>query len=133
MRTSTLTAGILGMGIAIGVAGCKQKTETAAVPVATETPKLGIRPYGDETVKIDMSKESPDMQKVFKYIDDHIDEHVELLQKVIQQPSISNSGEGIPESAEMVKGLFDKLGCQTSKVYDLGMTEWGQPGNPVAQ
>jgi acetylornithine deacetylase/succinyl-diaminopimelate desuccinylase-like protein len=130
MRASILTAGFLGMGLAIGLTGCKQKTEAPAAPVA-ETPKLGIRPYGDETNKIDMSKEPADVQKVFKYIDDHIDEHVELLQKVIQQPSISNSGEGIPESAEMVKGLFDKLGCQTSKVYDMGMTEWGQPGNPV--
>ncbi|SNT43065.1 Acetylornithine deacetylase/Succinyl-diaminopimelate desuccinylase [Granulicella rosea] len=131
MRTAaTLTAGILGLGLAFGLAGCK-KTETAA-PVATaDKPKLGIRPYGDETSKIDMSKEPEDVKKVFKYIDDHIDEHVELLQKVIQQPSISNSGEGIPESAEMIKGLFDKLGCQESKVYDMGMTEWGQPGNPV--
>ncbi|MGE5243957.1 MAG: M20/M25/M40 family metallo-hydrolase [Betaproteobacteria bacterium] len=79
-----------------------------------------------------MSKVSnEDLKKVFKYIDDHIDDHVENLQKWIQQPSISNSGEGIPESAEMVKGFFDQLGCQESKVYDVGITEWGAPGNPV--
>jgi acetylornithine deacetylase/succinyl-diaminopimelate desuccinylase-like protein len=120
----------LSLGLSLGLAGCKSKPEVATVAPA-EKPKLGIRPYGDETQKIDMSKEPADLQKVFKYIDDHIDEHVELLQKVIQQPSISNSGEGIPESAEMIKGLFDKLGCQESKVYDMGMTEWGQPGNPV--
>ena len=53
------------------------------------------------------------------------------LQKWIRQPSISNSGEGIPESAEMVKGFFDQLGCQESRVYDVGITEWGAPGNPV--
>ncbi|WP_263409936.1 M20/M25/M40 family metallo-hydrolase [Terriglobus tenax] len=100
--------------------------------MATQTkPKLGIRPYGDETQKIDLSKEPEDLKKVFKYIDDHIDDHVEAFQKMIQQPSISNSGEGIPETAEMVKGMFDRLGCQESKVYDMGMTEWGQPGNPV--
>ena len=74
---------------------------------------------------------SPDLQKVFAYIDEHVDEHVENLQKWIQQPSISNSGEGIPESAEMVKGFFEQLGCQESRVYDVGKTEWGSQGNPV--
>ncbi|HEY4341158.1 MAG TPA: hypothetical protein VGM97_14535, partial [Steroidobacteraceae bacterium] len=56
----------------------------------------GIRPYGDETVKIDMSQiKNPDLPKVFKYIDAHIDQHVQNLQKWVQQPSISNTGEGI--------------------------------------
>src|SRR5581483_6023148 len=72
-----------------------------------------------------------DLKKVFAYIDEHIDDHVERLQKWIRQPSISNSGEGIPESAEMVKGFFEQLGCQESRVYDVGITEWGAPGNPV--
>src|SRR5581483_2251286 len=93
--------------------------------------KLGIRPHGDETIQPDLSKTPDDLKKVFSYIDDHIDEHVENLQKWIRQPSISNSGEGIPESAEMVKGFFDQLGCQESKVYDVGITEYGTPGNPV--
>ncbi len=101
----------------------------SAAPSAMAT---GIRPYGDETVKIDMSQiKSPDLTKVFKYIDDHIDQHVQNLQKWIQQPSISNTGEGIQESAQMVKGYFDQLGCQQSKVYDPGITEWGEQSNPV--
>ena len=78
-----------------------------------------------------MSKVPDELKPVFQYIDEHIDEHTENLRKWIQQPSISNSGEGIPESAEMVKGFFDQLGCQESKVYDVGTTEWGAPGNPV--
>ena len=73
---------------------------------------------------------SEELKKVFAYIDEHIDDHVENLQKWIQQPSISNSGEGIPESAEMVKGFFEQLGCQESRVYDVGQTEWGAPGQP---
>ncbi len=99
----------------------------------TEAPKLGIKPFGsdDPNFKPDYSKLDPNMAKVFQYIDDHIDEHVENLQKWIRQPSISNSGEGIPESAEMVKGFFDKMGCQTTRVYDVGITEYGTPGNPV--
>jgi len=74
---------------------------------------------------------NPDLPKIFNYIDAHIDEHVRNLQKWIQQPSVSNTGEGIQESAQMVKGYFDQLGCQSTKVYDPGIAEWGQQSNPV--
>ena len=95
-------------------------------------PATGIRPQGDTEISIDMSKiKNPDLPKIFNYIDAHIDAHVRNLQKWIQQPSISNTGEGIQESAQMVKGYFDQLGCQQSKVYDPGITEWGQQSNPV--
>ena len=108
--------------------GAAQKQTAAPAP---SKPKLGIRPAGDETIKPDLSKVSDELKKVYGYIDEHIDEHVENLQKWVRQPSISNSGEGIPESAEMVKGFFEQLGCQTARVYDVGITEWGAPGNPV--
>ena len=104
-------------------------TKAAAEPVKK---KLGIRPNGDTEISPDMSLvKSEELKKVFEYIDEHVDDHVENLQKWIQQPSISNSGEGIPESAEMVKGFFEQLGCQESRVYDVGKTEWGAQGNPV--
>jgi acetylornithine deacetylase/succinyl-diaminopimelate desuccinylase-like protein len=113
--------------------GCTQKQESvqaAAAPAAA--PKLGIRPDGDTEIKVDVSKvTSEELKKVYSYIDEHIDEHVAGLQKWIRQPSISNSGEGIPESAEMVKGFFEQLGCQEARVYDVGVTEFGSPGNPV--
>lgn len=128
MRSSYLAAACLI--VTLGLSGCTKEASKKTV-ASHATPKLGIRPYGDETIKIDTSKLPADAVKVFPYIDQHIDEHVENLQKWIQQPSISNSGEGIPESAEMVKGFFDKLGCQQTRVFDVGMTEWGQPGNPV--
>jgi acetylornithine deacetylase/succinyl-diaminopimelate desuccinylase-like protein len=133
-----VAAALLGTTL---LAGCDKqaattvKTDPAAPAAAAQTPpkaKLGIRPTGDETVKIDMSQiHSEELKKVFQYIDDHIDEHVEFFQKWIRQPSVSNTGEGIQESAEMVKGFFDQLGCQETQVYDVGMTEWGQQGNPV--
>ena len=114
----------------LALSGCaKDQSKKQAATVSPK--KLGIRPYGDETVKIDTSKMPDAEKKVLAYIDDHIDEHVENLQKWIRQPSISNSGEGIAESAEMVKGFFDKLGCQQTKIYDTGISKWGQPGNPV--
>ena len=116
------------LGLLVGAVGCNStqpKTETA------KKPTLGINPYGSSGEKPDMSKVPDDLKKVFDYIDAHADQDAENLQKWIQQPSISNSGEGIPESAEMVKGFFDKLGCQTTRVYDVGITEYGSPGNPV--
>ena len=132
---------VVAGGVAMLLAGCSEEpaaTTSAAAPAAAPvaaapaTPKLGVRPNGDETVVIDMSKiYSEDLKKVFAHIDTNIDDHVINLQKWIQQPSISNTGEGIPESADMVKGFFDQLGCQKTQVYDVGITEWGQQGNPV--
>jgi acetylornithine deacetylase/succinyl-diaminopimelate desuccinylase-like protein len=99
---------------------------------APAAPKLGIRPTGDETAALDVSMvKSPELREVLAHIDANIDEHVVNLQKWIQQPSISNSGEGIPESAEMVKGFWEQLGCQESRVFDVGTTEYGSQGNPV--
>jgi acetylornithine deacetylase/succinyl-diaminopimelate desuccinylase-like protein len=113
------------------LAGCSQKT-ASLTNVSTTTLTHKYRPEGDQTVHIDLSKiKSDELKKVYQYIDDHFDEHVERLQKWLRQPSISNSGEGIQETAEMVKGFYDELGCQQSKVYDTGVTEWGLPGNPV--
>jgi acetylornithine deacetylase/succinyl-diaminopimelate desuccinylase-like protein len=122
---------VVGMVVAFA-AGCSQSAPTAA-PAETATPaaKLGVRPQGDTEIQPDLSQVPPEVQKVFAYIDEHIDEHVENLQRWIQQPSISNSGEGIPESAEMVKGFFDELGCQQTQIFDVGVTEYGSPGNPV--
>ncbi len=131
-RSTSLYLAVTAFALAATLAGCNQKKP--ATPAATsETPKLGIKPFGsdDPNFKPDYSKLQPDMAKVFQYIDDHIDEHVENLQKWMRQPSISNSGEGIPETAEMVKGFYDKMGCQTTRVYDVGITEYGTPGNPV--
>jgi acetylornithine deacetylase/succinyl-diaminopimelate desuccinylase-like protein len=31
----------------------------------------------------------------------------------------------------MVKGFFDELGCQQTQIFDVGITEYGSPGNPV--
>jgi acetylornithine deacetylase/succinyl-diaminopimelate desuccinylase-like protein len=141
-----LSAAMLCVAATI-VSGChsesaaKASTSSATPSASSSTPaaapepakkKLGIRPDGDTQVHPDVSRiSSAELKQVYAYIDEHIDDHVENLQKWIQQPSISNTGEGIQESAEMVKGFFDQLGCQESKVYDVGTAEWGQQGNPV--
>jgi acetylornithine deacetylase/succinyl-diaminopimelate desuccinylase-like protein len=119
-------------GALIAVSGCNQKVGPVAA-AAPEKPKIGIHPFGtgDPNFKADYSKLPPDLQKVFTHIDANIDDHAENIQKWIRQPSISNSGEGISESAEMVKGFFEKLGCQDARVFDTGLTEYGSQGNPV--
>ncbi len=118
---------LVGYAHAQSMAPGRQVKQAAPAQVAT-----GIRPQGDTELKIDMSQvKNPDLVKVFNYIDAHIDDHVRNLQHWIQQPSVSNTGEGIQESAQMVKGFFDQLGCQHTKVYDPGIAEWGQQSNPV--
>ena len=124
------------VSVLVALAGCSQPAEQAATsaPAATSTaPALGIKPFGtgDPNFKPDYSQVPPEVAKVFEHIDANVDQHAENLRRWIQQPSISNSGEGIPESAEMVKGFYEELGCQTARVYDVGITEYGTPGNPV--
>src|SRR5437868_6303876 len=118
------------VAISVGFTSCNKGQPTSSQQPAA-TPKEHYRAVADEAIHPDLSKTPPDLKKVYDYIDAHIDDHVADLQHMIQPPSISNSGEGIPESAEMVKGFFDKLGCQTTRVYDVGITEYGTPGNPV--
>jgi acetylornithine deacetylase/succinyl-diaminopimelate desuccinylase-like protein len=125
------TMSVVSVCLLAMLAGCNKKPAANTTSSTTSVPKLGIRPHGDETITYDPSKVTPEEKKAFNYIDAHIDEHVENLQNWVRQPSISNSGEGIPESAEMVKGFFDKFGCQQTRIYDVGITEYGTPGNPV--
>jgi acetylornithine deacetylase/succinyl-diaminopimelate desuccinylase-like protein len=127
MRFTLLT--VLSLGALAFSTACSN-SKVAAKSGAPLTHKY--RPGGDTTAQIDLAAiKSDELKKVYANIDEHFDEHVERLQKWIRQPSISNSGEGIQESAEMVKSFFDELGCQQSKIYDTGVTEWGLPGNPV--
>ncbi len=132
VRATLLTASAVLVSQSISAATQSMAPGRQTVESGPGAPATGIRPLGDTEISIDMSKiKNPDLPKIFAYIDAHIDEHVRNLQKWIQQPSISNTGEGIQESAQMVKGYFDQLGCQSSKVYDPGITEWGQQSNPV--
>ena len=105
--------------------------EPAGESAQSTAAALGIRPQGDEELSPDIEQIPDELKQVFEFIDANIDDHVLNLRRWIQQPSISNSGEGIPESASMVQGFFEQLGCQDSRVFDVAMTEWGQPGNPV--
>jgi len=118
-------------GTATLLSACKETAEeTGGETTVSATQE--IRGDADTELSPDMSKISnPELVEIFDHIDENIDQHVVNLQNWIRQPSISNTGEGIQESAEMVKGFFDQLGCQKTQVYDVGETKWGQQGNPV--
>ena len=102
---------------------------TSGAPTETG-PSLGLRPQGDTEISPDLSQVSDELKQVFDYIDENFDDDVRRLQRWIQQPSISNTGEGIPESAQMVRGFWQELGCE-AEVHEVGETEWGAQGNPV--
>ena len=112
--------------------GCAQEnaTEQDAASETPAGPSLGLRPQGDTEISPDLSQVSDELKQVFDYIDENFDDDVRRLQRWIQQPSISNTGEGIPESAQMVRGFWQELGCE-AEVHEVGETEWGAQGNPV--
>src|SRR5450432_4724678 len=88
----------------VATVGCS-KTGTPEVSASTKSAPTThkYRPEGDQEVHIDMTKiKSEELKKVYANIDEHFDEHVERLQKWIRQPRISNSGEGIQETADVV-------------------------------
>ena len=112
--------------------GTSYQTESVSSEINVEESGLGINPQGKTELEIDMSRiHNPELVAVFDHIDDNIDEHVENLQRWIRQPSVSNTGEGIQESAYMVEGFFDQLGCQETEVVDPGLTEYGTQANPL--
>ena len=112
--------------------GTSYQTESVSSEINVEESGLGINPQGKTELEIDMSRiHNPELVAVFDHIDDNIGEHVENLQRWIRQPSVSNTGEGIQESAYMVEGFFDQLGCQETEVVDPGLTEYGTQANPL--
>jgi acetylornithine deacetylase/succinyl-diaminopimelate desuccinylase-like protein len=50
-------------------------------------------------------------------------EHLERTRALLRQPSVSATGEGVRECAEMVRRMMAEIGCQTQV--------WGDKGNPV--
>jgi acetylornithine deacetylase/succinyl-diaminopimelate desuccinylase-like protein len=60
------------------------------------------------------------MEKVFKYIDEHQDEYIELLKKFCSQPSVSAQNLGIQEMSQMIRDHLDMLGVQTERIETDG-------------
>jgi len=56
------------------------------------------------------------LEKVYKNIDENIEAHIKRLQEFIRQRSISQTGEGVKECAELLKGYFKELGCKEARL-----------------
>lgn len=64
------------------------------------------------------------LQKIFRYIVEHKEEHLERLQQFLQQPSVSPQNIGIQECAKLVARYFKELGCGKVRIVST-------KGNPV--
>jgi len=55
-------------------------------------------------------------EAIFRYIDDHIDDHVAHIQRWVQQKSVSWDNMGVAECAEIVAASYRGLGCREVEV-----------------
>lgn len=59
-----------------------------------------------------------DLDAIFDYIDDNREAHLEKVRSFLQLPSISTTGEGMREGAELVQSYFEDLGFQESEIVE---------------
>jgi acetylornithine deacetylase/succinyl-diaminopimelate desuccinylase-like protein len=64
------------------------------------------------------------MEKVYSYIDQHSQDFIQELAKLVRQPSVSAKGEGMQECAEMVEKMLQEAGFSTKLIPE-------KDGNPV--
>ncbi|MDH5788322.1 MAG: M20/M25/M40 family metallo-hydrolase, partial [Candidatus Bathyarchaeota archaeon] len=61
-----------------------------------------------------------DFQKVSKYIDAHLNEHVKKMQEFLRQPSVSAENYGVRECAQLLKSYLLNLGCKDARFIETG-------------
>ena len=64
------------------------------------------------------------VEDIYRHIDAHLDEHVALLQEYVRQPSVSTTGQGVRECADLVAGYYRGLGCREVEIIETT----GAPG-----
>ncbi|NIR86192.1 M20/M25/M40 family metallo-hydrolase [Candidatus Bathyarchaeota archaeon] len=60
------------------------------------------------------------VDKVSKYIDTHLDQHISKVQDFLRQPSVSAENYGVRECAEILKDYLADLGCQDARLIETG-------------
>jgi acetylornithine deacetylase/succinyl-diaminopimelate desuccinylase-like protein len=60
---------------------------------------------------------------IYRYIDDHLEEHIALIQEWVQQPSVSwdrapLAAPNMHQMAELAAQSYSHLGCQEVEVID---------------
>ncbi len=125
----TATAVLCLAAILASCSGPSKTSSSQPAPVAK--PKLGIRPTGDETIQPDLSKTPRISRRSTPTSTSTSMNTWKICRNGFASRASPTAVKAFPESAEMVKGFFDQLGCQQTRVYDVGVTEYGSPGNPV--
>jgi acetylornithine deacetylase/succinyl-diaminopimelate desuccinylase-like protein len=59
-------------------------------------------------------------EKINKYIDAHLGEHISRLQEFLRQPSVSAESYGVRECAELLKTHFKHVGCKNARLIETG-------------
>lgn len=76
-----------------------------------------------------------DRAAIHKHIDDHLDEHIEHIQRWVRQPSVSWDNLGVDECAEVVAQSYRDLGCaEVEKIpgrFHPGVWAFYDAGSPV--
>ncbi|MGD9147160.1 MAG: M20/M25/M40 family metallo-hydrolase [Anaerolineae bacterium] len=57
-------------------------------------------------------------EAIYRYIDDHLDDHIAHIQKWVRQPSVSWDSLGTREAAELTAQSYRDLGCQEVEVLE---------------
>ena len=65
-------------------------------------------------------RDPKDLQDVYTYVDQHADEYIAQLQRLLQQPSIAAQGVGMAETANLVKSMLGDLGFNPQLVDTRG-------------
>ncbi|CAN5667986.1 M20/M25/M40 family metallo-hydrolase [soil metagenome] len=63
-----------------------------------------------------------DLSATFTYVDDHAEELIADYQRLVRQPSVSSSGEGVPECAELLVELMGLAGIEARAVPTSGQS-----------
>ncbi len=50
------------------------------------------------------------MQDIFRYIEQHQDEAIQQLSRLVRLPSVSAQGQAIPETGELIRSMLEELG-----------------------
>ncbi|HEV8131892.1 MAG TPA: M20/M25/M40 family metallo-hydrolase [Acidobacteriota bacterium] len=67
---------------------------------------------------------SAEVKKVHNYIAAHKEEHIDLVQRDLRQPSVSSWNKGVKEMAQLMIDSFKKLGCKETILVPTSKPDW---------
>jgi len=118
MSQTTSRRDFLGLGIA-GAAGVALRQESSA-PQRPRFHLTTTESFDPRAVPAYAGRH----ERIYAYIDQHVDEHVAHLQRWLRQPSISAQNVGITEMATLLRDDLKAMGFREAKLVPTS----GHPG-----